>query len=126
MANSCDGLGMVPVVPGTSLITGAGGGGGGGGATPSPLRTSGWWPHEPTNYPARMRKRSSVVAQKTARSEDSGITVVGKYNQIVGSGENLLLNARHSPRALKIVRLDRPHLAIPRVDSTARARAQYR
>ena len=34
----------------------------------------------------------SSIITKITRSEDSGITVVGKYNKIVGSGENCLLS----------------------------------
>ena len=55
-----------------------------------------------------------LSAQKFARSKDLGILVVDKHDHIVGSGKKLafflLLDARHSPWVLQILRLCRPCL----------------
>ena len=78
---------------------------------------------------------SSVVCQhKIARSEDSGILMVGKHDHIVGSGEKLsffcfwTVDTRHECYKLcdYVGHAYRPHLTRPCADSTAYARAQCR
>ena len=74
------------------------------------------------------------VGTKIARSDDSGITVVGNCNQIVGSGEKLssfcilTLGTRQGryKSCNYIGHAYRSHLAMQDVDSTAHARAQCR
>ena len=76
----------------------------------------------------------SVISTKTTRSLDSGITVVGKCDQIVGSSEKLssfcfsmLGTCQGRYKSCDYIgHAYQPHLAIPHIDSTAHARAQYR
>ena len=92
-------------------------------------------------YPAQCARGKVIgfvcrlfVSTKIVRSEDSGITVVGKCDQIVGSGEKLssscflMLGTRQGRYILcdYIGHAYRPHPAIQGVDSAAHARAQCR